>query len=510
MTTTASNTTSQGGVRPAAQVRLAEQVRLAVLFRGTQTDVTVPAGSPVAAVVAALIDVLQTREGDGEEGVRTPDDDGMVSAGRVTLTFIDGRPLDRTQSLAQQGVSDGDLLVLEVADTDIEFTPIIEAPSTAVAVLGARRFTAVTEQTARVFAAIALAGMTLLTTGLLALVWWRGVQADAGWNVAPAVITAVLGLVLLGSGGLVWWRRADAVMANALWLSGAAILPAAAMMAVPGHPGEWHALFGAATALTVAAVLWRLAAGPRGVLAWVTMTTGAALAMSLLYVLGIALFYVWVVALAVALWTMVNSATFAGWMARIPVPPFPTVTGKDAFTDADHMAHEALIAAEHSGTPSVAELTRGADAANTYLTAMLASTAVFFIGGAVGVGWPGRERWWLATLYVLIIAAILVFRGRAFAYRVQAIIVVATGLVMLAVTVSKYALAWDSAAVGYWTAGITMAFGVLALVIAAAVPARVFSPVFRKLVEWFEYVLIVLVPPIAVWLCNLFYLARNH
>jgi hypothetical protein len=34
--------------------------------------------------------------------------------------------------------------------------------------------------------------------------------------------------------------------------------------------------------------------------------------------------------------------------------------------------------------------------------------------------------------------------------------------------------------------------------------------VFRKAVEWLEYGLIVLVPPAAFWLLNLYYLARNH
>ena len=48
-------------MRPTAQVRLAEQVRVAVIFAGQQTDVTLPANSPVAAVVEALIPLLQSQ-----------------------------------------------------------------------------------------------------------------------------------------------------------------------------------------------------------------------------------------------------------------------------------------------------------------------------------------------------------------------------------------------------------------------------------------------------------------
>jgi hypothetical protein len=100
------------GLLPGAQVRLAEQVRVAVIFSGQQTDMSLPAASPVAAVVDALARILQGQSED-EGGLRRPDDAGMISAGLVTLTRMDGRPLDRTQSLSAQGVADGDLLVLE-------------------------------------------------------------------------------------------------------------------------------------------------------------------------------------------------------------------------------------------------------------------------------------------------------------------------------------------------------------------------------------------------------------
>jgi len=110
--TTATERGTQGAV-PARQVRLAEQVNVAVLFDGRQHDVTLPASSPVAAVVDALVRRLQTDDDSGEEGLRSPDENGMVSPGLVNLTHIDGRPLNRTQTLGQQGVVDGDLLVLE-------------------------------------------------------------------------------------------------------------------------------------------------------------------------------------------------------------------------------------------------------------------------------------------------------------------------------------------------------------------------------------------------------------
>jgi hypothetical protein len=123
---------------------------------------------------------------------------------------------------------------------------------------------------------------------------------------------------------------------------------------------------------------------------------------------------------------------------------------------------------------------------------------------------PGHGRWWLSTGYVLIVAAILVLGGRSFADRLQAIIVVATALVMTTLVAVKYAVWWHSPTMCLAAGAAILALGIMGLVIAAVVPRHVFSPLFRKLIEWAEYTLIVLVPPAAVWLLNLYYLARNR
>ena len=508
----AAQSTPDGSLlHPAEHVRLAEQVRVAVLFGGRQTDVTLPANSAVAAVVDSLVRVLQTRDAeDGESGLRTADEDGMISAGLLTLTLIDGRPLDRTQSLAQQAVADGDLLILSVIDQEVEFTPIVEAPSSAVAVLNRARYATVTEATTRMVAGAVCAATVLTATAVLALAWWRGLEAGRDWNIWPAAVCVVLAAGLLLAGTVVWWRRRDRVIATALWLPALPVLMAAAVVGLPGRPGTWHVMFASAVGVTAAAVLWRLSTAPKGLLAWVTITAAAVLAMSVVHALGAPMMYVWVGAVAIALWVLTNGATLAGLMAGIPVPPFPTVTGKDTFDDAEHIAQEALVAAEHEGTPSVSELARAAAAANTYLTALLASTAVFFVGGAFAVVSPGSGRWVLATVYIVVVATILVLRGRAFTTRTQAVLVVATGLAMYAAVAVRYTLVWPSAAVSYSVAGLLLALGVLGLIIAATVPARSFSPVFRKVVEWLEYLMVVLVPVMAVWLLNVFTLVRNR
>lgn len=494
----------QPGVRPATQVRLAEQVRLAVIFAGQQHDVTLPANSPVAAVVDALIQVLQERRESTGAAAAT-------ISGLVSLARINGETLDRGQTLAQQGVLDGDLLVLEVTDAEVGFTPIVESASSAVAMANAARFPAVTERTAVTFAAVAAAAATLLTLVLIGDVWRVKLATGQSWNLLPALLAAGLAIMLLGAAWLIWWRRADGVVACGLWLSALLAAPAAAAMATPGRAGPAHLLSAAVTATVVAVLLWRLTPVPRGLMAFVTLAGSSTAMLALLRLLwSVRTEYLWVGTLGVALVVLTQAQGFAGRMAGIPLPPFPTVTGKILFDDADDIAAEALEAAEHKGTPSVAELVEGAATANTYLTALVAWTSVFFVSGAVAVLTPGRGRWWLQLVFVAALAALLVLRGRAFTDRIQAVIVVATGLTMAAAAAMKYALAEHNTVLSLVIAAGVLGMGAAALVVAAVAPAHVFSPIFRKVVEWAEYALVVAVLPMALWLCNVYYVARNH
>ena len=491
-------------MRPAAQVRLAEQVRVAVIFAGQQTDVTLPANSPVAAVVEALIPLLQAQR--DASGV-----DAAVPSGLVSLTRINGETLDRSQTLAQQAVLDGELLVLEVTDAEVPFTPIVENASSLAAMSNAERFAAVTPATAVAFAAVAAAVATVVVTVLVGNVWRLLRTQGQVWALVPAVVEAAVAVVLLAAGWLIWWRRRDTVVASALWLSALLAAPAAAFMSVPGPVGAAHVLWTAVTAAVVAVILWQLTPVPRGLVAFVTLVGSATAAMAFLRLMfGIEMRYLWVGALAVALFVLTNASSFAGRMAGIPLPPFPTVTGKLVFDDADDIAAEALAAAEREGTPSVSRLVAGAAAANTYLTALVAATSVFFVGGALGAVIPYDGRWWLSTVLVVILAVILVLRGRAFTDRTQAVIVVATGLTMATAVAVKFSVSSEQTVLSLAVAGGVALLGALALAIAATVPARVFSPTFRKAVEWFEYALVVSVLPIALWLCNIYHLARNH
>lgn len=135
-----STVSERTGIQPAAQVRIREQVRVAVLFGDRQTDLVLPATEAVATVVnEVLTQVVNT----GDE-VRSPDENDLIVPGTVTLKRVGGAALTRGQSLREQGIIDGSLLILEVDDADVSFTEVVENASSAIAHLNAARFKSVT------------------------------------------------------------------------------------------------------------------------------------------------------------------------------------------------------------------------------------------------------------------------------------------------------------------------------------------------------------------------------
>lgn len=500
-----STVSERTGIRPAAQVRLREQVRVAVLFGDRQTDLVLPATEAVATVVT---EVLAQLVGTGE-AVRSPDDNDLITPGTVVLKRVGGAALTRGQSLRDQGIVDGSLLILEIDDAEVSFTEVIENASSAIAHHNAQRFKSVTAQTALNVAAVTAAAATVIVCGLLLWVWHLDQRAGAYWPPIPPAAAAGLAVVLLFGGAAAWWRQHVASMAYGLWTGALTAVAVAGYTAVPGPAGAWHVVLAATLTAVTAIALWALSPAPAGVLAWLTFVSLGAASLGTLHAVGIQMHYLWVGALVVALILLKKVESLSGLLARVPMPSFPTVTGKLVFDDAEGIANEALVAAETEGTPSNKELARSAAASNGYLQAIVAAVAPFFVLGAAGAVTPGQGRWILGTAFVLGIATILVLGGRALDDRAAAVTVVGTALAMAAALGLKYALSAHNPTIALIICGLIMALGLAALIIAAVVPQRPFSAPFRKLVEWFEYGLIFLVFPITLWLLNIYYLART-
>ena len=249
-----SATSERAGVKPSAHVRLREQVRVAVLYGGRQTDLVLPATEVVATVInEALRQVV-----DDADDIRPRDDFDQINPGKVVLKRVGGAALTRGQSLREQGVKDGTLLWLDVEDAEVSFTPVIENASSAIADMNARLFKSVTPQTATKVAAVTAALGAVLVVALLVRVWALAHASGVNWPLLPPVACGGLAVVLLAGGAIAWWRQHLSVVANGLWAGALVAVGAAGFTAVPGPAGPWNVVFAAAS---LASLLRGLEAG---------------------------------------------------------------------------------------------------------------------------------------------------------------------------------------------------------------------------------------------------------
>lgn len=202
--------------------------RVAVHTGTHHADLSLPADMPVAALIAAVVDIM-----------------GVTSAvPRPHRLGLPGRaPLDNAKTLAQQGIRDGSVLVLSSAD-DIAPAPRFDDPAAQVAATvaaTAHLWTPVARRLAGALAASGLAGVA----GFVAVPGGPGTP-NAWLAVAAAGTAAVLAVPASGCSG--------PARAMLCCLAGLAVLAAVAGMAC------------AATGISVQAVGAVTAAGAAGLI----------------------------------------------------------------------------------------------------------------------------------------------------------------------------------------------------------------------------------------------------
>jgi type VII secretion integral membrane protein EccD len=95
-------------------------------------------------------------------------------------------------------------------------------------------------------------------------------------------------------------------------------------------------------------------------------------------------------------------------------------------------------------------------------------------------------------------------RGRSYVDRWQAIILAATSVLIVAAIVVRYSLVLSSAAAVSAGVAIVVLLPAAGMIAAAVVPNTIYSPLFRKLVEWVEYLCLMPIFPLALWLMNVY------
>jgi type VII secretion integral membrane protein EccD len=466
---------------------------------GVQIGTLLDADAPVSVMRDPLLKVINGRLAGLEEPTLQAE-----GRGRWVLCLVDGTVLRPNQSLTEQDVYDGDRLWLRFIEDRERRSPVIEHISTAVSVNLAKRFAPVDAGTAVRVGVSTLALGVLLGTGLLAA--WR-LQHDswlvAGFSAGLAVLVLIAAARILMQARSAAARRLGAV----LLASGLVPLVVAAAAAVPGAVGAAHGALGFGVAGIAALSVIRLTGRQLATYSAVAVISGAVMfagVLRMLFLTG-----------AVTLMTCVYLAcvlayqwapSLSRWLAGLRLPVFPSATSRWVFEARPDLP--TTVVASDGGPPalegpeSVREVVLRAGRARSFLTGLLSGLGVLIAVCVTGLCDPHSDRSWLPVLLAALTAGFLVLRGRSFRDRWQAVTVTRTGLVIVAAVVVRFVVVqWTptTLVVGVSLLAVVPMFGLLSAVI---VPNTIYSPLFRKFVEWIEYLCLMPLFPLALWLMN--------
>lgn len=468
---------------------------------GVQIGVLLDANAPVSVMTDPLLKVVNTRLRElGETPLEA------TGRGKWALCLVDGSPLRATQSLTEQDVLDGDRLWIRFIPDTEKRSQVIEHISTAVSQNLSKRFAAIDPIVAVQVGAAMVAGGVLLASALLG--WWR--WHHNSW--LTTIYAAVIAGVALGVSMMLLMRaqsNTDRRIADIMLVSSLGPLTVAAAAAPPGGVGSPHAVLGFGV-LTIAAILALRFTGRRCGLytAIITVSSLATIA---------ALARMVAMTSAVTILTTIVLVSVIGYqcapaMARrlsgIRLPVFPSATSRWVFEARPDLP--TTVTRTDGGPPvlegpaSVRDVLLQAERARSFLSGLLVGFGVLMVVSLAGLSDPHTGQRWLPLLLAGFCAGFLMLRGRSYVDRLQAITLAGASVMIVATVVVRYALELQSPLSVSVCVGILVLLPAAGMVAAAVVPNSIYSPLFRKFVEWIEYVCLMPIFPLALWLMNVY------
>ncbi|MDI3315807.1 MAG: type VII secretion integral membrane protein EccD [Mycobacterium sp.] len=474
---------------------------IAIMAADVQVGVLLDADAPVSVMIDPLLDVVNTRL--QELGVAPLEAKGR---GRWALCRVDGTPLRPTQSLTEQNVYDGDRLWLRFVEDTERRAEVVEHISTAVAINLRKHFTAIDPVVAVQVGAVMLAAGELLATALLG--WWRWHHDSwlpAGVAAVIAALTLAVATVILMRSETVPARR----VGDVILFSGLVTAAVAAAAAPPGPVGAPQAALGFGV-LGVGALAVVRSTGRRLGLytAIVTVSVAAAVAgvARMAFMTGPVTLMTCVLLACVLGYH--GAPALARYLAGIRLPVFPSATSRWVFEARPDLP--TTVVESEGGTPtlespaSVRAVVLEAQRARSFLLGLLAGMGVLVVVCTTGLCDPHTGQRWLPVLLAAFTAGFLLLRGRSYVDRWQSITLAATAVLIVAGVVTRYVMVLADPLMLSAGVAILVLLPAAGLTAAAVVPNTIYSPLFRKFVEWIEYLCLMPIFPLALWLMNVY------
>ncbi|WP_328711819.1 type VII secretion integral membrane protein EccD [Nocardia salmonicida] len=476
-----------------------ELCRVSVIGGDTQLDIGLPATVPIAGFIGDLVSLIRSRDPrlpDGDE------DSAPVRAQHWTLARLGQDPLAPNRTLTEAEVYDGELLVLSPV-TRKESPALFDDVIDAVSRLTAGEFRGWSGSAAR------WTGLVLATVAILAALALLVVSRASGDPLVPALVLLVAGIFTSAVAGIAARKYLDPITGNWLSLDALLLLFGGGALLVPGALGAAHVLLGSVVLLVAAIVGHRVTGIGAGLFA-------AAITMSVIAAGSATVSLIWEPAppklfagvLIAGIVLLSSVPRLAAVTARLPIPPVPTAGG--AIDPADHEQRptiEGIGAIGAIALPSAAGLGERARVANQIQTGLVAACAATAGLGAFGTVNPFGPMHSGGVALAVVTAIILCLRGRSFADLGQAATLIAGGALTLIAVVFGLGLGHGSLEFGAIAMLLVIALGVVGFGVVG--PHVEVTPVTRRMVEIFEYLLIITMIPLALWVMDVYSAARN-
>ncbi|MFE3222582.1 type VII secretion integral membrane protein EccD [Nocardia sp. NPDC059228] len=470
-------------------VRAPDLARVTILAKHTQADMAIPVDVPVALVIPSVVDMV-----DQHNRVNDFDHDGEpFEAHEWVLARVGQPPFSNSLSLAEQGVRDGELLMLESAE-HIAPTPLFDDIMDNVAIADADHVRGWTPRTARLTgSALAVA---IMLTGCLALL--TAPAAFPGW--VSAIVATVVTLLLVTASTVLSHMYRD--RASALVLGGCALPTAfsAGLLFVPSHYGWANMLLGAVLAGATAMLAWRVSGVGPGLFIGATTLAFFAIPATLVGLLtNLPVHAIGAGAAALGLAGLSLAPRLSMLLARLPLPPVPAPGTPIDPTEDDPDDHRAM--------PTMEVLRAKSERARDYLAGLVAATTAVVVAGAVAAVNPSAGTpYWPGLALALVCAVVLMFRSRTYAGAEQAVVLIAGGATIVLLVLLGAALTQRQPLTIF---GVALVLFTAALVLGIIVPHLQAPPPARRAVELLEYGFVAAVVPLAFWVTDLYALVRG-
>lgn len=509
----------QNGVPGVASgVEPLDQRRVSIVCRTTRVDLSLPAHLELVAVIPEVVELVRDRirsAAGPASGIDVDARMGGGAGGSWQLSRLAGGPLTVSETLAQQRVHDGEILVLDhrpVPTPAPLFDDVLQG-LTAPEVASHPTW----DRGDAVGTATATTALVAVAAAVALLVQW--------WTVGGFLTPAVAGLLALIALVAVLALRGTTAPGSAHAVAGASavgftVIAAGTVGAVPAGAGH---LMGGLTAGAVLSCILRCTVfrpGPphtyalaAGYLALTVVQAVGAVASMAVAAIGVAVHAAGAGALLVGLTLLTVAPGIAVSAARIPIPPVPA-PGEDVeagdLEDIDHDVRARDVGDPHprGSLPTPAVLRHRFLTSRSWLTGLLAAAGTICATGSLVslAGGPASTSWAVPLALVLIV--VLALRGLGYADRLHTTVLLTSALALAAGVLVGAALTQPSPIVAVVPAAAAVA---AAVALAASVLPRVdLSPSALRAVGTVEVVGICVIVPLAVATMEVYSVVRQR